>query len=248
MTTLFDRSWFQRELHRGNPGDTDFYARVLGNSKTCLEVGAGLGRVTRILAPLVERYVALDVDPSLLEWTAEDDRLAVRSVAADMRQYDLPERFDRILFPYNVLFCAGGFEGARSALDCAKRHLAPEGEIWLDVYRLEEFHDALTSGELPRDDGTSDLVLRLATDAGEVRVFERTLADPDRQSLEVRYEARIGRRVVGRETQSHDYLLEDQILALARECGLDVLGSFGDFDGGGPDAESELLVIGLVSQ
>ncbi len=246
MTIFIDRAWFQRELHRGNPGDTEFYARVMRGARTCLEVGAGLGRLSLPLGPLAERYVALDLDPTLLEWTRASDGRGIESVVGDMRDFDVEGTFDRILLPYNVLFCAGGLDGARAALACARRHLAADGEIWLDVYRLEDFHEALTNDELPSDDGVAEVVYRAPTEDGELVVLERTIADPERQRLEVRYQALLGPRVVGLETQIHHYLLEEQLLGLARECDLEVVGLFGDFDGNPLEEESEHVVVGFV--
>lgn len=245
MTKAVGRDWFQRELHRGNPGDEDFYARVTRGAETCLEIGAGLGRVARVVAPGMRRYVALDHDAELLAWTNSRDWPSVEALVGDMRTFEIDGVFDRILLPYNVLFCAGGLEGARATLARAHQHLTPEGEIWLDVYRLEDFHLGLTTGELPRDDGLAELVHETTLGGLEVCVFERTIADPDRQLLEVRYEARSGARLLGSEIQHHAYLLTEQLLTVAREVGLDVLGLFGDFSGAPLDEDSELLVLGL---
>ena len=53
-------------LHRGNPGDLDFYRRACAGASSVLELGCGHGRVLRAIATPETHLVGVDLDPELL--------------------------------------------------------------------------------------------------------------------------------------------------------------------------------------
>jgi SAM-dependent methyltransferase len=97
-----------------------------------LDVGAGTGRVTLDLAAHGHEVVALDIEPALLaelERRAQERGLAVQTVAADARAFELPGRsFGLILAPMQTvqLLGAGGRAGF---LRAARAQLAPGGLV-----------------------------------------------------------------------------------------------------------------------
>jgi SAM-dependent methyltransferase len=95
-----------------------------------LDVGAGTGRVALELAHDGTEVVALDVDPELLaalrERAAAED-MAIETVAADARDFDLRRRFGAILVPMQTAQLLGGPDGRARFLATAARHLEPGG-------------------------------------------------------------------------------------------------------------------------
>jgi SAM-dependent methyltransferase len=93
-----------------------------------LDVGAGTGRVAIDLARAGHDVVALDVEPELLAALRERaGDLAIETVAADARAFDLGRRFALIIAPMQtVQLLAGRHE---DFVACAARHLRPGGAL-----------------------------------------------------------------------------------------------------------------------
>jgi SAM-dependent methyltransferase len=95
-----------------------------------LDVGAGTGRVTLDLAAQGHAVVALDTEAALLAALEHRARgLAVATVVADARSFDLQRRFSLVVVPMQTLQLLGGRPGRAAFLGCARRHLKPGGVI-----------------------------------------------------------------------------------------------------------------------
>jgi SAM-dependent methyltransferase len=110
-----------------------------------LDVGAGTGRVTLELARDGHRVVALDLDSELLaELARRATGLAVETVVADARSFELDRRFGLIIVPMQTIQLLGGAAGRGHFLECARGHLAPGGTLALalseelDLYETQE--------------------------------------------------------------------------------------------------------------
>jgi SAM-dependent methyltransferase len=117
-----------------------------------LDVGAGTGRVALDLARRGHEVVALDRDQALLD--ALSDRgagLAVSTVAADARGFDLGRRFGLIIAPMQTVQLLGGREGREGFLRCAVAHLATGGLLAAALADALEAFDA-EHDEPPRPD------------------------------------------------------------------------------------------------
>ena len=126
--------------HRGNPGDTVFYAKACSNARRVLELGTGYGRLIPALlgsatssAPKKELW-GIDQDPHMLaaaKSTVRSLTLRRQSLvhlrAGDMRSFDYDVQFDRIILPYNGLNCLLNRRDTLQCLKCVKLHLAPGG-------------------------------------------------------------------------------------------------------------------------
>ena len=136
-------------LHRGNPGDLEFYRARCAGARRVLELGAGAGRLAIPLAVSGSEVVALELNGEMRALGEAATNRAVRaqqlSPAAlrwhggDMRTFSLGgERFDRILIPYNTLYCLPNQAAQRACLEQAAAHLAEEGSLLLDGYQLPD--------------------------------------------------------------------------------------------------------------
>jgi SAM-dependent methyltransferase len=183
-----------------------------------LDVGAGTGRVALELARAGHRVTALDSDAELL---AELDRkangLAVRTVVADGREFDLGERFALCLVPMQTIQLFGGGEGRQAFLRCARRHLEPErGAVAAALAEeLEEFEVL---------DGVPSLLPDICERDGVVYSSQPTAvrAHADGFVLERRREtvATDGQRSVSEDVIRLDRVAADQLEQEAIQAGL----------------------------
>ncbi len=118
-----------------------------------LDVGAGTGRVALDLARAGHRVTALDRDPELLE--ALDRRASgvdVTTVAADARDFELPERFPLIIVPMQTIQLLGGPDGRAGFLACARRHLLPSGAVAVAIAEVLEPYEVTDGLPAPLPD------------------------------------------------------------------------------------------------
>jgi SAM-dependent methyltransferase len=230
-----------RALHRGNPGDVDFYRRVASGARSVLELGAGDGRVARVLAADGCDVTALEVSPEAVAlgrsapWGD-----GVEWVEGSMERFELGRRFDRIVAPYNAVYCLTTREAQLACFVAVARHLAPDGFFVFDVWAADAFHAEADE----RDGPVPELVDEVTVGGRAFRVLESSTWDRDARFLDVKYTYEPldgGTPVIGHIPQR--YVLMDELGALVREAGLEVLVVHGDFDQHVWDEESERLVV-----
>ena len=230
-------------LHRGTPGDVEFYARVCRGAVGVLELGVGDGRILSRIA--VPRKAGVDVDPGMIELASircPDARLDV----ADMASFDLGETFDRIIIPSSALFALPGLEAQAACFVRVARHLMPNGEVWLDAYGSDAFHAEAEPEPLTDELGRAELEVldEIEFDGRMVRVYEANHWEKDAQRFSVVYWFELKNRVI-EQRLVHHYLLSDQVEALAREAGLELEAMWSSFSGDPFEPESEQMVVGL---
>jgi SAM-dependent methyltransferase len=117
--------------------DFRFYARLAKRTGgPILELGAGSGRLTVVLARDGFEVVALDASVAMLGQARRNFRSIPKSVhlvAADFRRYHLRRRFPLILCAFNSLQHCRRAEDFLAVLDCAREHLADGGIFAFDV-------------------------------------------------------------------------------------------------------------------
>ncbi len=231
-----------RRLHSGIPGDIDFYRRTCEGAARVLELGCGWGRITRHLSRTAKSVVGLDQEGAFLE-EARDTIQGATFIAGDMASFALPQLYDRIVIPYNAVYCLGGSEGLLSCLQCVKRHLAPTGELWFDCYPCDDFHAAALSEEIPPDD--EEPVLSFFEAGEHYDVLESTEIDVHAQLLTVTYTVvNRAKTIVLETTLEHHYLLLPQITQALDQAGLSLLVIAGSFSGAPPDEDPEQIIVG----
>lgn len=248
--TLLDEATFYRRLHLGNPGDIEFYERVTRGAESVLELGCGWGRITRAFAgaPCV---VGLDHNAAFLEEARHSPQMEATTQflqedirSFDLQKYDLPSTvFQKIVIPYNTLYSLGGAAGVEACFKRASQHLAPEGELWFDVYPMDALQEALMAGHLTEDD--DEPVAVQDWEGAKVRIFENSRLDHTQQRLRVTYQA-LGEddALLAEMSMVHDYLLIDELARLLTQVGLSLLGGLGDFSGTALSDDPEQVILG----
>ncbi len=183
-----------RALHRGNRGDVEFYRRACRGADRILELGVGSGRVLLDVVGTAHCAVGLDRDPALLA-LAEAERTRrgleqVRFVCADMASFELEQCFDRVLVPYSGFWCLPP-QKKRQCLSAVRRHLAPGGLLFLDVYDASDL--ACSEGEVIEEPDVDDwdFLVELPIEQHRYGVFERNVWWPSRQRMRVQYQMQL---------------------------------------------------------
>lgn len=234
--TLADRGdvAFWRGATEDRPG-----ARVL-------ELGAGSGRVTEVLAPAARRVVALDLVPAALHRAR--DRLRgienVLLVVADMRSFQLDARFDLVVAANDPFSHLRSDEGRRRALERVAGHLAPDGRFLLDaLWFADGWLREAASGEGKSWERSLPPEEESAGGDETLRVRQTWRCRPKERLCEAEYELlRDGRRVAT-STFRGRYWTREEIDRCFRESGLAVEACWGDYERSGWTPSSRHLVV-----
>lgn len=244
--TSFDADLY-RLLHRGSPGDVAYYRRICTGAAQVLELGCGDGRVSLPLAESGVTVTGIDAHPGMLS-AAESDRarvpIAVRQrlqyVRADISNFSLDTRFDRIIAPYTTLYALSPDERAQCLRHVAE-HLTPDGRFVFDVY---------SAGWMLEEGSYSDpspiLMARITHDGHMIDVYEQDVHDATRQHVSVHYIYEFeegGVTKVSTYTIEHHYLLLEQIEPTLNAAGLALESIEGDFEGNAFTDTSARLVV-----
>ena len=229
----------------------DYWAQVLPPERTAREIAfiidklapppgaaildlcCGQGRHAIELAKLGHQVTGLDLTPFLLEAgekAAEAAGVDVRFVQGDMRRIPFEAEFDAVV----NLFTAFGYfdsdEEDQQVLASVERCLKPGGMFLVDQsHMLWAVRDFEPRGRREYDDGTV-LCEEREFDARTSRfITHATYIKPDGSRAE-------------RRNQIRCYTCSELTGMLGR-AGLDVVGVFGDFDGGELVMESRRLIL-----
>jgi SAM-dependent methyltransferase len=233
--------------HRGNPGDLEFYRRVCHGAHSVLEFGAGYGRVLASLATASRRVVGVERDPAFLALARRNlhalslaKQKSVRLVQGDMSKFELDEPFERVLLPYNALYCALSKAAALACFRAARRALLLGGLFAFDVWNATPF-DRAQHGAGSDD---SEPILCVEYAGRQYDVFERSRVRRARKRLDVTYlyVPRAG-GAVHRTFIPQRYFLAAEIADLLKRAGFVCESRFGDFSGGRFTARSPQLVM-----
>ncbi len=139
---LYD--WFSSEFydHHAIRDDLDFYLSYAVNTPgSILELGCGTGRILVPIAGTGKRITGLDRSDGMLKiCQGKIDRLQaevrgrVRLVRADIRRFDLHEKFSLALIPFGPFNCLPDTGDQISCLNCVREHLDDDGSLVFDVW------------------------------------------------------------------------------------------------------------------
>ena len=236
--------------HRGNAGDVAFYGEICKGARRVLELGAGSGRILSALASARRQIVGLELDRELLALAKRGvralpaaKRKSVQLVHGDMRSFELEPRFDRVLLPYNALYCLLSKRDALACFRAARRALEPGGTLALDVWNAQSFHDSPPSrANESEEDGEPIVTLQHARHTWDV--FEQTRVWRSRQRLDASYTylPRAGgtpQKILIRQR----YYLAPEVTDLLQRAGFEIQARYGDFSGRRFAPRSPQLVV-----
>lgn len=231
-------------LHRGLPGDVDFYMRACSGGQTVLELGCGYGRVLAALALAGHEVTGLERDPELARRAREAvEGAGGRVVEGDMTDFSLGTRFDRIIIPFNGLYCLLSPEEVAACFRCVAAHLAPDGLFIFDGWAADAFHAEASPDDMGADHLEPVGCVRARGRAYDV--FETSAWDRDAQRIDARYlyVARDGSPALEFPLPQR-YLRSDEAVALLEASGLEPWVLHGGFDQSAYDEEdSELMIV-----
>ncbi len=239
---------------KANSGEIAFY-RTLAERQggPVLDVAAGTGRVTWLLAEAGYSVVGLDLSPAMLE-QAEAKRARypaevgarVRLAQQDMTAFDLGERFPLVIVAYRGFNHLLTSEQQRAALQCLKRHMLPNG--CLVLHMIEPSADLVAGhGSTGADTGGMQITQSRTGETLHYRVLERR-ADPARQIIVNVIQYRVVRPNGGvvvetEETLTYRWGTQQELRYLFELSGLAVETLHGDFQGGAPRPGKEQIWV-----
>ncbi len=205
-------------LHDGTEGDIAFYKHLCKHQAQVLELGCGAGRVSIPLVRQGSFVVGLEQDRGMLRLAAQKraqlrqslrEKLAL--IQGDMRRFALNALFDRIVIPFNSLYCLGGEEPVRECLSCCFAHLKPGGQLAFDCYPMYR-------GEPPFE-ALQGWLTTLKSGRQTYDVYENSVQDPERQQFAVTYTYKDGQNRAFAYTLHHYYLFVDRFRPLLQSAG-----------------------------
>ena len=242
-------------MHSGNEGDIAYYLRQCQGTNSVLEFGCGSGRMAQALA-LAEKGLsvwAIETQAGMIQ--ALRDRMAslpeetaarIRPVQADMANFSLPDqRFDRVIIPYNGLYCLLDATRVNDCLRLAYEHLVAGGKLILDAY-LSFTTDPNFDPNAKEDE--EDAWMTVVTHEGkDIEIIERCNWKPKEQFLEAIYTYRLPRP----DGQFHEqtcripqrYLSETQLRVALNLAGFSNQRWYGDFKDGPFDEQSQTMIV-----
>jgi len=227
-------------LHTGTEGDEDFYRAVCAGADRVLELGCGSGRLLAVLAEQVPELHGVDSSEEALRLARENVPASVELHRGDMETFEVGGDFDRVLIPFNGIYCLPDLDSVRRTFMQAERALAPGGLLVFDGYAGDPIYE-----DESFDEGFDEEEEIAALDARgkQWRVFERSEYERRAQRFTVhyRYVAEDGEEIAA--TIRHRYLRFREVLEALQSAGLQLLVAHGDFDQRVYDDDSDRMII-----
>jgi ubiquinone/menaquinone biosynthesis C-methylase UbiE len=234
---FFAGGWFKvaEQAQEKTKEEVAFVVDVLGldEGDRVLDLACGIGRHSLELARRRMKVVGVDLNEPSLEIArraAADEDLSIEFVGRDMRAVDFDERFDAAI---NMWTSFGFFETEEEdqlVLARVAAALSPGGAFLMDVMNplwLVRYFDPVDATEF--EDGTL-LIQRRAYDLFTGRVEnEWTFVQPGGERETKSFSARA-------------YTMPE-LTRMLDAVGLEVAGSWGDFDGGALGFDSRRLIL-----
>ena len=224
-------------------GDIDFYRRLAGETGgPILDVGCGTGRVATALVADGHEVVGIDLSAPMLR-LAEQRREALSADAAarlsfhhaDMTTLDLGRDFALVVAPSRVFQFLLTTDAQRQALAALRSHLRLDARLVLDLF------DPLLDRVVPSAEVTAHGVEVVHPTTGNRVTWELTGRRPD-PALQLIVEDWTAREIdpsgevlrTDTERLTLRWSTRSEMRLLFELAGLNVVGDYGDFQGGSP--------------
>ncbi len=173
---LYENDWLYDLVHE-KPADSDqiaFYEKQIGKyGQPVLELGSGTGNFLVTLTEKDFAVTGIDISEEMLhkaEKRAREKHLESNQIKADMRNFDLGQKFKLIFAAGNSLQHLNSIEDVENCFESVKRHLDNEGRFIAEV-----FNPSLEL--LSRDPNEKFFIGEYTTDDGLVEVTENVFYD-----------------------------------------------------------------------
>lgn len=228
-------------LHQGNEGDEDFYRAVCAGADRVLELGCGSGRILAALADDVTDLFGVDSSEEALALARKDLPPSVELRRGSMETFEVGGGFDRVLIPFNGIYCLPDLESVQRTFVQVEKALAADGLLVFDGYAGDPLHE-----DDSFDEGFDDEEEIATVDARgkRWRVFERSEYERVAQRFTVHY--RYLADDDGEEslaTIRHRYLRLEEALDALAHAGLEIVVAHGGFDQRAYDDDSDHMII-----
>jgi SAM-dependent methyltransferase len=232
--------------HRGNAGDVEHYAQVCRGAGSVLELGSGYGRMLQALAEPKRVLFGLELDPAFVALSRKAvaelpaaRRRGVTLVQGDMQRIALGRVFERVLLPYNALYCLLSPRAVERCFRSVHAALEPGGLFAFDVWNADRLGE---DGLSPNDEARA---LTAFDHAGRRWVaFETCRRGRVSERLDVTYTyVPSGRGVRRSQVVRQRYYRSAELLALLTKCGFVVQSKHGSFAGARFSDRAARLVI-----
>ena len=227
--------------------DIPFYVNEARNAEgLILELGCGTGRVAIPMALSGARVIGIDSSAAMLERAREKayetDASNLTLVQADIRDFELEEKFSLVVIPFRGFLSLLSVEDELRTLSNIKRHLEPGGKVALDIF-VPDLNMLVQEGDVPyhfRD------VIDPATRQRLV-IWNQASYDPFNQIMSIRTTieklddlGNVSSKMY--RDFSLRYIFRWEMHHLLRACGFDVLALYGDFQRGEFEEDSTDMI------
>lgn len=228
-------------LHGGNEGDEDFYRAVCAGADRVLELGCGSGRILAVLADQVAELHGVDSSEEALALARKKLPASVELQRAGMETFDVGGGFDRVLVPFNGIYCLPDLASVQRTFVQVEKALAGGGLLVFDGYAGDPIHEDQSFDEGFDEEGE---IATVEARGKRWRVFERSEYErsPQRFTVHYRYLAEGDGEEI-RATIRHRYLRLDEALEALESAGLEPLVAHGDFNQRVYDSDSDHMII-----
>lgn len=225
-------------------GDRDFWRRAAEEreGRAGLELGAGSGRVTEVLAGRLRPLVGLDLNLEALRRARRrlTGRPRVHLLMADMRRFRLDARFSLVVAANDPFSHLRSDEGRSAALRRVAEHLSEGGAFVLDALWFPEEWRREASGPGGK---TLEHSPPASGDESPLTVRHTWRCDPGSARCTARFECRREGEVEARSVFVGRYWTRDELRRRFEHAGLAVERVWGDYDRGRWRPDSRHLVV-----
>jgi SAM-dependent methyltransferase len=209
-----------------------------------LELGSGYGRLLEALAAPERELWGLELDKNLLALgRAAAARLpaarrrSIKLVQGDMERFQLGRKFERVILPYNALYCLLSPARVERCFRAVRAALEPGGIFAFDVWNA----DRLSKGELAGD--AIEELKSIELEGRAWSVFEQCRAGQGLHQLDVTYTYVPARGAARSQVVRQRYYRSSELVGMLERAGLRVRSKHGNFARGRFREQAARLVL-----
>lgn len=142
---LYDNPYLYEIEFKEYNDDIYFWPQIVQdyNSKTLIEIGCGIGRIAKLVAPIVEKYTGLDFSKEFIDYFKEKEQKLINKyninlINQDMKKININEKYDMIILPFNVFVYLYTNEDIQNFFDGLENICSRDAKIIIDLANNKE--------------------------------------------------------------------------------------------------------------